>query len=139
MKGAISGVLVSVLAGSVAIGNTNGKAEAAVGQVAMLAASQAPLLVARPQDDAEALLRRIEELSDRIARLEEEIARLESRNAALRRQVNANAGGAVFSGQGGLNPKVVTLTNGNAGGVTIIVGEDENGGMRKVEKIERKE
>lgn len=100
MKGLMAGTLITVLAGSASLSNAQGEASVAPGQTAVLAASEAPLLVAAPQD-ADALLKRLEELAARVAKLEEEIGRLETRNKQLKEQLKAG-GGAWVGGPGGV-------------------------------------
>ena len=98
MKGLMTGALVTVLSGSALLANERGAVRVEPGQAALLARAEAPLRVASPQD-AEALLKRLEQLVTRVAKLEEEIGRLEARNKQLKEQVRTNPfGGAGWSG-----------------------------------------
>lgn len=127
MKGMIAGALVTVLAGSVSLSNAEGNASAGPGQSAVLARTQVPLLVAAPQD-AEALLKKLEQLAARVAKLEEEIGRLETRNKQLKEQLKGNApgGGVWFGGAGGTGGVRVTQNGNPAPGSSVIIELDEN-------------
>jgi ferric-dicitrate binding protein FerR (iron transport regulator) len=92
MKGMITAAIVTVLAGSASVGNARGILAAEPGSATVLSAAEPPLAVAAAQD-AEALLKRLEELSSAIAKLEEKVQHLEARNKQLKDQLNA-AGGA---------------------------------------------
>jgi hypothetical protein len=98
MNGVITAAIVTVLAGSASVGNAQGTLAAKPGSAAVLSAAEPPLIVAQAQD-AEALLKRLEELSAAIARLEEKVKSLEARNKQLKDQVNG-AG----AGPGGVPP-----------------------------------
>ena len=131
MKGLIAGALVTVLAGSASLSNAEGNASAGPGQAAVLARAEAPLLVAAPQD-AEALLKKLEQLATRVAKLEEEIGRLETKNKQLKEQLKGNApgGGVWFGGAGGSGVRVVQGVGGSPGnpapGSSVIIELDEN-------------
>jgi hypothetical protein len=124
MKGMIAGALVTVLAGSASLANAQGTASIGQGHAAVLATSEAPLLLASPQD-ADALLKRLEQLAARVAKLEDEIGRLETKNKQLKEQLKAG-GGAWFGGPGG--GVRVNLAPGSAapGQPVIIEREDRN-------------
>ena len=87
MKGMITAAVVTVLAGSASVGNAQGTFLAGPGTSAVLPAAEAPLVVADAQD-AEALLKRLEELSAALAKLEEKVQHLEARNKQLKDQLN---------------------------------------------------
>ncbi len=102
MNGMLTGVVVTVLAGSVGLYNAHGAIEAESGRTAVLAPSQAPLFVA--QDDPETLLRRLEALAAAISRIEAEISKLEAFNAKLKTQLKNGVDGnrkVYFGGSGG--------------------------------------
>ncbi len=105
MKGIAAGVWVTVLAGSVSVSNAVGSADLARGDSAALVAGAPPLPVASSQD-ADALLRRLEQLVAAIARLEDEIARLEARNKQLKDQLEAapSSNRVFLGGAGGAAP-----------------------------------
>lgn len=134
MKGTIAGALVTVFAGSVSLANAEGNASARPGQAAVLAASEAPLFLASPQD-AEALLKRLEQLAARVAKLEEEIGRLEARNRQLKEQLKGSAAGGVWVGGagGGGGLRVIQAPGSAPGNGTVILELDE----RKTEKKDK--
>ena len=134
MKGLIAGALVTVLAGSATLSNAEGNASAGPGQAAVLARAEAPLLVAAPQD-AEALLKKLEQLAARVAKLEEEIGRLETKNKQLKEQLKANApGGVWFGGPGASGGGLRVVQGANpAPGSSVIIELDEN----RVEKKDK--
>jgi hypothetical protein len=124
MKGLITGALVTVLAGSASLANDRGVASVEPGGVAALAPSEAPLVLASPQD-AEALLKRLEQLAARVAKLEDEITKLEAKNAQLKEQVKTDGVGRGWVGGpgGGLR---VNLPPGSAvPGQTVIIEMEE--------------
>jgi len=126
MKGMIAGALVTVLAGSASLANAQGTASVEPGRAAVLARTEAPLLLAAPQD-AEALLKKLEQLAARVAKLEEEIGRLETRNKQLKDQLKGNAPGGVWFGGAGGTGGVRVIQNGNpAPGSSVILELDEN-------------
>jgi hypothetical protein len=92
MKGLITAAVVSVLAGSASVGNAQGTVAPEPGSAAVLVAAAPPLAVATSQD-AEALLKRLEELSAAVTKLEEKVKNLEARNKQLRDQLNGTGGG----------------------------------------------
>lgn len=126
MKGMIAGALVTVFAGSVSLANAEGNASARPGQAAVLAASEAPLFLASPQD-AEALLKRLEQLAARVAKLEDEIGRLETRNKQLKEQLKSNgaAGGVWIGGAGGGGVRVIQSPGSAAPGNPSIIELEE--------------
>jgi hypothetical protein len=132
----LAGAIVTVFAGSISLSNANGTVEAATGQSAVLAAAEAPLFLAAPQDKQEELLRRLEQLAAKVARLEEEVVRLEKQNATLKAQFGSNApGGAVWTNGGG------TWTTNPQGGGVRVVGSGAAGGTVIIEegvRIEKK-
>lgn len=130
MKGMIAGALVTVLAGSASLANAQGTASVEPGRAAVLARTEAPLLLAAPQD-AEALLKRLEQLAARVAKLEEEIGRLEARNKQLKEQLKSNAagGGVWFGGNGAGGARVIQPGPGSS----VILELDE----RKSEKKDK--
>ena len=124
MKGMIAGALVTVLAGSASLANAQGTASVEPGQAAVLAASEAPLFLASPQD-AEALLKRLEQLAARVAKLEDEIGRLEARNKQLKEQIKSGAAGGVWFGGAGGGVRVIQGGVG-APGARLVIEEDLN-------------
>lgn len=92
LKAMITAAVVTVLAGSASVGNAQGTLAAEPGSAAVLTAAEPPLIVAQAQD-AEALLKRLEELSAAVAKLQEKVQSLEARNKHLKDQLNG-AGGA---------------------------------------------
>jgi hypothetical protein len=92
MKGMFTAAVVTLLAGSASVGNAQGILSAEPGSATVLSAAEPPLVVA-PAQDAEALLKRLEELSAALSKLEEKVQRLEARNKQLKEQLNG-AGGA---------------------------------------------
>ena len=123
MKGMLTGVVVTVLAGSVGMSNAHGTVEAESGRVVVLAPSQAPLFVS--QDDPETLLRRLEQLAAAIARLEAEISRLETRNAQLKASLkNGTAGqGRAYFGGGAGSASGWVLQSGDTNRVKTVIIE----------------
>lgn len=129
MKGMIAGALVTVLAGSASLANAQGTASVEPGRAAVLARTEAPLLLAAPQD-AEALLKRLEQLAARVSKLEDEIGRLETRNKQLKEQLKSNAagGGVWVGGNGAGGARVI-----HSPGSSVILELDE----RKQEKKDK--
>jgi hypothetical protein len=123
----VSGIVVAVVAGSAALSNAQGAVEVQVGRAAVMSAAEAPLLVGAPQDDAESLLRRLEQLAASVAKLEQEIARLEERNAKLKEQLRSNApgGGVWFNGAGAPGGGVRVVTSTNPGTEATIIIEEK--------------
>jgi hypothetical protein len=109
MKRMTAGALVIAFAGSVSVSNAQGRAPVEPGHAMVLAAAEAPLRVASPQD-AEALLKRLEQLAARVAKLEDELTRLEARNTQLKDQLKAGGGGFGWG------------VNGAGGGVRVLQG-----------------
>jgi FecR protein len=132
MNKAFAGAIITVVAGSIALSNPNGTAEARTGQSAVLTAAEAPLLLASPQDKQEDLLRRLEQLAARVAKLEDEVTQLESKNKQLKAQLQSNApgmpGGAVwsFSGNGAQGVRVLQAGGGGAPGSVILELKEED-------------
>ncbi len=91
MKTSVKGMLVTVLGGSICLASPNGTIEASAGQSALLAPSQAPLLLTPAQESPERLLARLEELAASVARLEQEVSRLERENARLQARLLTDA------------------------------------------------
>jgi ferric-dicitrate binding protein FerR (iron transport regulator) len=124
MNKALAGAIVTVIAGSVSLSNPSGTAEARPGQSAVLAAGEAPLFLASPQDKQEDLLRRLEQLAARVAKLEDEVVQLEAKNKQLKTQLQSNApgmpGGAIWSANGAQGVKVIHAGGGAAPGSVII-------------------
>jgi anti-sigma factor RsiW len=134
MKKVLAGAIVTVFAGSISLSNANGNVNAVQGQSAVLAQTEAPLLVSAPQDQQEDLLRRLEQLAARVAKLEEEVGRLEQKNKQLKLQVSSNApGGAVWSTNGAGGVRILQSAAGQTPGSSVIIELDENNG-RKPEK-----
>jgi uncharacterized small protein (DUF1192 family) len=91
MKGSITTAFVTVLAGSVSLSNAQGEMSLETGRSAIMETGRAPCLV-ETQEDGDALLKKLEELSARIARLEDEVQRLETRNKNLKERLKAAPG-----------------------------------------------
>ena len=127
MKGMIAGALVTVFAGSVSLSNAQGQASVEPGRAMVLAAFEAPLLVASPQD-AEALLKRLEQLAARVAKLEDELGRLEVRNKQLKEQLKAGGGAFGWSANPG----------GGAGGVRMVGAQGAAPGQPVIIELEEK-
>jgi len=125
MKGMIAGALVTVLAGSASVSNAQGQASVGPGRSMVLAAAEAPLLVASPQD-AEALLKRLEQLAARVAKLEDELTRLETRNKQLREQLKSGGGAFGWSSNpAGGGVRVIQGGPGAAPGQPVIIELEE--------------
>ena len=126
MKGMMAGALVTVLAGSASLANAQGTASVESGQAAVLAMSEAPLFLASPQD-ADALLKRLEQLAARVAKLEDEVGRLEAKNKQLKEQLKSNGvGGAWFGGGGpGGAVRVIQSPGSTAPGQPVIIELEE--------------
>jgi ferric-dicitrate binding protein FerR (iron transport regulator) len=139
MKGLIAGALVTVFAGSASLSNAQGQVPAEPGHPVVLAAFEAPLLVASPQD-AEALLKRLEQLAARVAKLEDELTRLETRNKQLKDQLKAGGGAFGWSagnpGGGGL--RVIQGAPGAAPGQPVIIELEEKLNELRIEQRKEK-
>jgi len=129
VKNALAGALVTVFAGSLSLSNAGGRVEAQAGQSAVLARTEAPLLLLAPQEKQEELLRRLEQLAARVAKLEEEVTVLELKNKELKLQLQSNAPGAAWGLAPGQNPGGVRIIQSGAGGPgspVIIELKEEN-------------
>jgi hypothetical protein len=138
VKKAFAGALVTVLAGSISLSNANGAVEAQPGQSAVLAAAEAPLFLNAPQDKQEELLRRLEQLAARVAKLEDEVSQLEKKNAALKQQLTANPGGAIWTNGAQGGARVFSSGGGIAPGAVIIESTEGVKIERKVEPNKEK-
>ena len=108
------------------LANAQGTASVESGQAAVLAMSEAPLFLASPQD-ADALLKRLEQLAARVAKLEDEVGRLEAKNKQLKEQLKSNGvGGAWFGGGGpGGAVRVIQSPGSTAPGQPVIIELEE--------------
>jgi ferric-dicitrate binding protein FerR (iron transport regulator) len=136
MKSLIGGTLVTVIAGSVSLSNALGQISAEPGRSAVMAAREAPLLVAAPQD-AEALLKRLEQLVARVSKLEEEIGRLEARNKQLKEQLQSTGSLWTVNPGGGTVRVIQGGPGGAAPGQPIIIELEER--ARELKSVEKKE
>ena len=136
VKNALAGAIVTVFAGSIALSNANGSAQAAPGQSAVLARAEAPLFLTAPQDKQEELLRRLEQLAARVSKLEDEVTQLDLKNKQLKLQLsssNPNGPGGAVWGAGGQPGAPVRVQQagvsgaapGAAPGSVIIIEETE--------------
>ncbi len=89
MKGIASGILVTVLSGSLSLSQAQGREDLLAGRSAVLAASRAPLRVGLAQEGGAALSKRLDSLAAEIGKLEAEIQKLEKENAQLREERKA--------------------------------------------------
>jgi septal ring factor EnvC (AmiA/AmiB activator) len=104
MLGLIAGTLATVLAASAPLVGERGSNSADPGQ-AIAAAPEATLVVASPQD-AEALLKRLEQLAARVAKLEDEIGRLETTHKQLKEQLQTSGVAGAGAGAPGASVRV---------------------------------
>jgi len=87
MKGITSGVLVTVLAGSLSLSQAHGSADLLMGRSAVLSPSRAPVLLGLAQEGKAALAKRLEALALEIGKLEDEVKKLETENAGLKAEL----------------------------------------------------
>jgi ferric-dicitrate binding protein FerR (iron transport regulator) len=137
MKSLIGGTLVTVLAGSVSLTNAMGQVSAGPGHSMVVAAREAPLLVAAPQD-AEALLKRLEQLAARVAKLEEEVGRLEARNKQLKEQLQSTGSFWTVNPGGGTVRVIQGGPGAAAPGQPIIIELEEKERELKTERKKEK-
>jgi hypothetical protein len=102
MKGIASGILVTVLSGSLSLSQAQGREDLLTGRSAVLAASRAPLRVGLAQDGGAALSKRLDALAAEVVKIEDEIQKLEKENTRLREERKAvlESGGAAPASPG---------------------------------------
>jgi hypothetical protein len=104
MKAIASGVLVTVLAGSLSLSQAHGNADLTSGRSAVLSASHVPVLVGLAQEGKAALAKRLETLAVEIAKLEGEVKKLETEHAGLKAELQGVVQGGGPGGSPGQAP-----------------------------------
>ena len=100
MEALITGAFAILLAGSASSGIDGAAGSFDPARLPGAARAEVRVIEASMQD-AEALLKRFEQLAARLARLEEEVGRLETRNKLLTEQLKGGVAGSVGAGGGG--------------------------------------